>query len=135
MVTDRWIRPTAGCDEEQPAYRILPHNAEAEQGLLGALMLDNRALERISDFLRPYHVHIPVHQQLYEANLKLVERGQMAGPVTLKNYFEKDGDLGHVGDTEYLAELASSVITIINAEDYGRTIYDLYMRRELIALC
>ena len=70
---------------------------------MGALMLDNRALERVSDFLRPYHFHIPVHQQLYEAILKL-------------------------------AELASSVILIINAEDYGRTIYDLYMRRELIAL-
>jgi replicative DNA helicase len=58
----------------------------------------------------------------------------MAGPVTLKNYFEKEGDLEHVGGTEYLAELASSVITMINAEDYGRTIDDLYMRRELIAL-
>jgi replicative DNA helicase len=58
----------------------------------------------------------------------------MAGPVTLKKYFEKEGDLEHVGGTEYLAELASSVITMINAEDDGRTIYDLYMRRELIAL-
>jgi replicative DNA helicase len=58
----------------------------------------------------------------------------MAGLVTLKNYFEKEGDLEHVGGTEYLAELASSVITIINAEDDGRTIDDLYMRRELIAL-
>jgi replicative DNA helicase len=56
------------------------------------------------------------------------------GPVTLKNYLEKDGDLEHVGGTEYLAEFASSVITIINAEDDGRTIYDLYLRRELIAL-
>jgi replicative DNA helicase len=58
----------------------------------------------------------------------------MAGPATLKNYFEKEGDLEHVGGTEYLVELASSVITIINAEDEGRTIDDLYMRRELIAL-
>lgn len=97
-------------------------------------MLANRALERVSDFLRPYQFHIPVHQQLYEAILKLAERGQMAGPVTLKNYFEKDGGLAHVGGTEYLAALASSVITIINAEDDGRTIDNLYMRRELIAL-
>ena len=59
----------------------------------------------------------------------------MAGPVTLKNYFEKDSDLSHVGGTAYLADLAASVITIINAEDYGRTIYDLYLRRELIVLC
>jgi replicative DNA helicase len=58
----------------------------------------------------------------------------MAGPVTLKNYFEKEGNLEHVGGTEYLAELASSVITMINAEGYGRTIDDLSMRRELIAL-
>jgi replicative DNA helicase len=58
----------------------------------------------------------------------------MAGPVTLKNYFEKEGDLEHVGGTENLAELAPSVITIINAEDDGCTIDDLYMRRELIAL-
>ena len=58
----------------------------------------------------------------------------MAGPVTLKNSFEKEGDLAHVGGTEYLAQLASSVITIINAEDEGRTIDDLYMRRELMAL-
>jgi replicative DNA helicase len=67
---------------------------------MGALMLDNRALERVSDFLRPDHFHIPVHQRLYEAILKLVERGHMAGLVTLKNYFEKDGDLEHVGGTE-----------------------------------
>ena len=133
MVTDRRIRPTAGQDEE-PAYRVLPHNPEAEQGLLGALLIDNSALERVSDFLRPFHFHIPVHQRLYEAILKLVERGQLAGPVTLKNYFEKDGDLAHVGGAAYLADLAASVITITNTEDYGRTIYDLHMRRELIAL-
>jgi replicative DNA helicase len=58
----------------------------------------------------------------------------MAGPVALKNYFEKEGDLEHVGGTEYLAEPASSVIRMINAEDYRRTIDDLYMRRELMAL-
>jgi replicative DNA helicase len=134
MVTDRRIRPASGQDEE-PAYRILPHNLEAEQGLLGALMVDNSALEQVSDFLRPCHFYVSVHQHLYEAILKLAERGLMAGPVTLKNYFEKGSDLEHVGGAAYLADLAAGVITIINAEDYGRTIYDLYMRRELIALC
>ena len=134
MVTDRKIKSTAAQDEE-PAYRLLPQNLEAEQGLLGALMIDNRALEKVSDFLQPYHFFAPVHQRLYAAILKLVERGQTAGPVTLKNYFEKDGDLQHVGGAEYLSDLATSVITLINAGDYGRTIYDLYLRRELIALC
>jgi replicative DNA helicase len=135
MATDRRIRPAAGRDEKQPAYRILPYNLEAEQGLLGILMVDNSALERVSDFLRPYHFFAPVHQRLYEAILKLAERGQMAGPVTLKNYFERDGDLTQVGGAEYLAALAAGVITLINVEDYGRTIYDLHLRRELITLC
>jgi len=63
MVTDRRIRPADGQDEE-PAYRIPPQNLEAEQGLLGALMLDNRALEKVSDFLRPFHFFIPVHQRV-----------------------------------------------------------------------
>jgi replicative DNA helicase len=74
MVTDRRIRQMAA-REEEPAYRMLPRNLEAEQGLSGALMLDNRALERGSDVLRPYHVHTPMHQRLYKAILKLVERG------------------------------------------------------------
>jgi replicative DNA helicase len=134
MVIGRRIRPSA-TREEESADRTLPHNLKAEQGLLGALMLDNRALERASDFLRPFHFFIPVHQRLYKAILKLVEHGPMAGLVTLKNSFEKDSDLAHVGGTEYLADLAASVITIINAEDCGCTIDDLYMRRELIALC
>ena len=133
MVTDRRIKPAA--TQEEPAYRVLPQNLEAEQGLLGALMLDNSALEKVSDFLRLFHFFIPVHQRLYEVILKLAERGQVAGPVTLRNYFETDDDHTHVGGTEYLADLTASVITIINAEDYGRTIYELYIRRELIGLC
>jgi replicative DNA helicase len=88
--------------------------------------------EAVTDEVEP---DILLHQRLYEAILKLAERGQMAGPVTLKSYFEKEGDLTHVRGAAYLADLAASVITIINAEDYGRTIYDLYMHRELIALC
>jgi replicative DNA helicase len=96
----------AGRGEKQPAYRILPHNLEAEQGLLGALMIDKSALEKVSDFLRLFHFYVPVYQRLYEAILKLAERDQMAGPVTLKNYFERDGDLTQVGGTEYPTDLA-----------------------------
>lgn len=74
MVTDRRIKQTAA-REEEPAYHMRPRHLEAEQGLLGALMLDNRALERVSDVLRPYLFHIPRHRRLSEASLKLVERG------------------------------------------------------------
>lgn len=117
---------------ERP-YRILPHNLEAEQGLLGALLVDNRAMEKI-DFLRPFHFFAPAHQRIFEAIQKLTDRGQTASPVTLKSYFETDADLTQVGGSEYLADLASSVVSVINAADYAQSLYDLHLRRELITL-
>ncbi len=118
---------------EQP-YRMLPHNLEAEQGLLGALLVDNRAAEKVSDFLNDVHFFMPAHQRIYEAIKTLIDRGQTASPVTLKGYFEQDADLSEVGGAEYLADLAGGVIGVMNAYDYGRTIYDLHLRRELISL-
>ncbi|MCB1530730.1 MAG: replicative DNA helicase [Rhodospirillales bacterium] len=120
--------------DEEPEYRILPHNLEAEQGLLGMLLIDNRHLERVSDFLRTEHFYQPPHQRIYDAILKIVDRGQNASPVTLKGFFEKDEGLSDVGGAKYLAELASEVPLMNNAKDYADTIYDLYLRRELILL-
>jgi replicative DNA helicase len=121
-------------EKEGHGYKLLPHNLEAEQGLLGALLVDNRALEKVSDFLKPEHFYAPAHQRIYEAIVKLIDRGQTASPVTLKNFFEQDEDLTHIGGAEYLAELAASVIAVINAADYAKTIYDLSLKRELIGL-
>ncbi len=112
-------------------YRQLPQNLEAEQGLLGAILVDNRALERV-DFLKPEHFYAPAHQRIFKAIQILTERGQIASPVTLKAYFEKDEDLEQAGGTVYLADLAGSVISVVNTLDYGNTIYDLHLRRELI---
>lgn len=117
-----------------PHHRVLPHNEEAEQGLLGALLVDNRALEKIGDFLRPVHFFLPVHSRIFEAIVSFSERSQQATPVTLKNYFEADEDLKQVGGPGYLVSLAANVISIINAEDYARTIYDLHLRRALIGI-
>lgn len=127
-------KPPETAAANSPAYRILPHNTEAEQGLLGALLIDNRALEKIGDFLRAVHFFVPAHQRIFETVQKLVDRGQTASPVTLKNYFEQDEDLKDVGGAEYLADLAASVVSVINAEDYARTIYELHLRRSLISL-
>lgn len=124
----------AASSSSDTPYRMLPHNHEAEQGLLGVLLIDNRALEKVGDFLRPVHFFYPVHQRIYDSIVKMIERGQNASPVTLKNYFEADADLKESGGAGYLAELAGSVVSIINAEDYARTIYDLHLRRELITL-
>src|SRR3972149_6411937 len=115
-------------------YRVMPHNEEAEQALLGALLVNNKALEKVSEFLRAEHFYNPVHGRIYDAIVKFTERGQDASPITLKNYFEKDADLSHVGGGQYLSDLASSIISVANVADYGRTIYELHLRRALIAM-
>ncbi len=120
--------------EASVPYRVLPHNIEAEQGLLGTLLVDNRGLEKVGDFLRADHFFVPAHQRIFDAIRKINERGQAASPVTLKTYFEQDADLAGVGGADYLAELAANVVSLANTADYGRTIYDLHLRRELIVL-
>jgi len=114
-------------------YRVMPHNDEVEQALLGALLVNNRALEKVSEFLRPEHFYNPVHGRIFEAIAKFIERGQDASPITLKSYFEKDQDLSSVGGGQYLADLASHIISVVNVEDYGRTVYELHLRRALVS--
>src|ERR1700730_2576213 len=115
-------------------YRTPPHNAEAEQALLGAILVNNAAHARVAEFLLPEHFADAVHGRIYAAISKLVERGQVANPVTLKNLFDQDGALAEIGGAVYLARLAASAGTIITGEDYGRHIHDLYLRRQLIPL-
>ncbi|MGB0750191.1 MAG: replicative DNA helicase [Magnetospiraceae bacterium] len=117
-----------------PGFRAPPHNYEAEKALLGAILANNKAFEAVSEFLRPDHFADSINGRAYEACSLLIERGQLASPVTLKNYFEQNQALSEVGGTKYLAELAASAVTIINAGEYGRIVYDLFLRRELIGL-
>jgi len=111
-----------------------PSNTEAEQALLGAILVNNVAYGRVAEFLAPEHFGNAVHGRIYAAVAKLIERGQIANPVTLKNLFDQDGALAEIGGAQYLARLAESAVTIINAEHYGRTIHDLHLRRELITI-
>lgn len=114
--------------------RLPPHNYEAEKSLLGAIFSNNKAYEKVSEFLRPEHFADPVHGKIYQSCALLIERGQIANPVTMKSFVEKDELLQEVGGNKYLAELAASAVTIINAKEYGRIVFDLYLKRELIAL-
>ncbi|PHQ70897.1 MAG: replicative DNA helicase [Sneathiella sp.] len=116
------------------AYRSAPHNIEAEQDLLGAILVNNEAASKVTGFLRSEHFSEDVHTRIYDAATILIERGEIADPVTLKSYFDNDSALADIGGSQYLARLAASATTIINAENYGRLIYDLAMRRELILL-
>ena len=115
-------------------YREAPHNTEAEQALLGAILVKNEAALKVSEFLEPEHFFEPVHGRIYDAAMQIIERGQHATPVTLKSYFERDEALADVGSDAYLARLAGAAVTVINAEDYGRVIYDCFLRRELITV-
>jgi len=113
-------------------YRTLPHNLEAEQALLGALLVNNEAANLVSGFLEERHFFLPVHGRVYEAVLRLIDRGQIASPVTLKHFFVNDEGLTDVGGAQYLARLAGAAVTIINAENYGRIVHDLALRRALV---
>src|ERR671922_416801 len=114
--------------------RVAPYNTEAEQALLGAILINNAAYLRVSEFLQPEHFGNAVHGRIFAAVGKLLARGQIANPVTLKNLFDQDGALAEIGGAQYLARLAEAAVTIINAEHYGRTIHDLHLRRELITV-
>ncbi len=121
-------------DATETPFRSPPHNIEAEQELLGAILVNNQAAERVDGFLRPEHFFHATHQRIYDAALKLITRGEIATPTTLKPFFERDDSLKHVGGAAYLAKLAAAATAIINAETYGKAIHDLALRRELVRI-
>jgi replicative DNA helicase len=127
---DSALRKTA--QDPAPAFRSAPHNIEAEQALLGAILVNNEAFYRVSDFLEPQHFYEPIHQKIYEITRDLVRAGKVATPITLKTFLDGSADLGGITVSQYLARLAAEATTIINAEDYGHTVYDLFIRRQLI---
>jgi replicative DNA helicase len=118
----------------EPTFRTAPHNIEAEQALLGAVLVNNEAFYRVSDFLEAKHFFEPIHQRIFELASGLIRANKLATPVTLKTFLPGDTDIAGLSVNQYLARLAAEATTIINAEDYGRTVYDLSIRRDLIAI-
>jgi replicative DNA helicase len=119
---------------ETPLYREAPNNIEAEQALLGAILVNNDAFYRVSDFLKPGHFHEPIHRKIYEVGGELVRMGKFANPVTIKTFLPADEKIGEMTVSQYLARLAANAVTVINASDYGRAIYELATRRALITV-
>src|SRR5215831_4574831 len=114
--------------ESVPLFRSAPHNIEVEQALLGAVLVNNEAFYRVSDFFEP------LHQKVYKDIGSLVRAGKAATPITLKTFLPGDLDIAGLNGSQYLARLATEATTVINAADYGRTIYDLALRRALIGI-
>ncbi len=136
--SDGWTTIAAMNTIDSPLFglsqRLPPSNIQAEQALLGALLANNKAYERVSEFLAPDHFADPVNGRIYQAIVRRVEAGQLADAVTLKAEFEHNGVLEEVGGTVYLTQLLSAMVGIINAGDYGRVVYDTWLRRQLIDL-
>lgn len=118
---------------QDPQYRVAPHNLDAEQALLGAILVNNDAFYRVSDFLLAEHFFEDLHRRIYDLAASLIRAGKVATPITLKTFLG-DQDLGGITIPQYLARLAAEATTVINAQDYGRTIYDLAIRRQLIGI-
>jgi replicative DNA helicase len=119
---------------EAPLHREAPNNIEAEQALLGAILVNNDAFYRVSDFLKPSHFYEPLHRKIFEVAAELIRMGKIATPITLKTFLPADDKVGDMTVAHYLVRLAAEAVTIINAVDYGRAIYDLATRRALITV-
>ncbi len=126
---------TQAAAAEPLAFRQAPHNIDAEQALLGAILVNNEAMDRVAGFLQPEHFYEPIHQKIFETAGKLIQAGKQATPITLRTFFENSEPIDtSLTVPQYLGRLAVSATTIINAADYGRTIYDLATRRALIVI-
>ncbi len=115
-------------------YRSAPANIEVEQALLGAILINNNAFDRVSDFLLPEHFYEPIHRMIFEEAASLIRADRVVNPMTIKTYLPADEMVGEITLTQYLARLAAEATTIINAVDYGRAIQDLAIRRSLISV-
>ena len=118
-------------EQSVPDYKAAPHNIEAEQALLGAILVHPEAFDRVSDFLEPAHFFEELHSRIYEIIRQLLRAGKAATPITLPSFLG-DVDLGGITTKQYLARLAAEATTIINAGEYGRAIYEMALRRDLI---
>jgi len=117
-----------------PETEVLPHNIEAEQQLLGAILTNNDIYDRIAALVKPEHFYEPVHQRIFEVAVAKIQKNALASPVTLKAYLEEDPGLQELGGPAYLARLAGSAISAFAARDYAQMIYDFAVRRDLIRL-
>ena len=114
--------------------KTLPTNLEAEQAVLAAVLMNNRALESVSEFLLPEHFSHPAHQEIYKLALRQFAVGIPFDVITAKTYLEQQGVLESVGGVEYLTKLSSAGATVVNVEHYGRIVFDNARRRDLISL-
>ena len=115
-------------------HDTLPGNIEIEQGLLGALLLNNDALDQAGDDLEPRHFSEPLHAAIYDIAAAMIREGRVVTPITIKPFLPDNVTVGGLTLAQYLARLAAEATSVINAADYARSIVDLAARRALIGI-
>mgnify|MGYP001410229793 CR=1 FL=1 len=111
-----------------------PSNLEAEQALLGSILVNNDIIDEISSIVNTTTFYDPAHVKIYEVIENLNNKGMIANPITLKNFFEKENILDEVGGTEYLVKLTRFSGSVKQANDYAKIIHEMYLRRELVSI-
>ena len=111
-----------------------PSNIEAEQALIGSVLVNNDIIDEISSIISSSTFYDPAHTKIYEVIETLNNKGMIANPITLKNFFEKDNMLDEVGGTEYLVKLTRFSSSTKQAVDYAKIIHEMFLRRELVLI-
>ena len=130
-------KAVASKDSQQSALnRTVPHNAEAEQEILGAILSNNELMNRVGDFLFSEHFLIPIHQKVYAAIQKIIERGYAATPITIKTYLENDPAFKEANTTsyDYLLQLVTRSQLVTDVFSLAKVIHEHFIRRQLITI-
>ncbi|PCJ29364.1 MAG: replicative DNA helicase [Rickettsiales bacterium] len=123
-----------GIITEDSLTRTLPANFRAEQMLLGAVLINSDLTEQVNEFLKAEHFHEPLHQKIYKGIETLIEKGLSATPITVKSMLGNDPLYIEAKGDEYLIKLTTIAMVVINPRDYGKIIYELAIKRHLIAI-
>ena len=113
-------------------FKELPNNIDAEQAVLGSILVSNEIFDEINTIISNVNFYDPMHQKIFAAIESLIYKGMLANPITLKNYFENEND--DINIPEYLVKITKFSTSSRQANEYSKIIYDMYVRRELIKI-
>ena len=113
-------------------FQELPNNIEAEQSVIGSILVTNEIFDEINIIISNINFYDPMHQKIFNAIENMIYKGMLANPITLKNFFENDKD--ELNIPEYLIKITKFSTSVRQAIEYSKIIYDMYVRRELIKI-
>ena len=120
--------------QNQKQNNEIPSNIEAEQHLLGSVLVNNDIIDEIANTINSEKFYDPIHIKIYEVIENLNSKGMIANPITLKNYFEKNQGLDEVGGVDYLVKLTRFSSSVKQAIDYAKIVHENYVKRELVKI-